>query len=68
MQRTGIVDKTVDREFDEEYERYKTWVIYLNDRYYANLLNTIGIMQPRTKNRKIDQRSKGLFGFIKRYE
>ncbi|CAM0139640.1 unnamed protein product [Umbelopsis sp. WA50703] len=24
MQRTGIVDKTVDREFDEEYERYKT--------------------------------------------
>jgi hypothetical protein len=23
MQRTGIVDRTVDREFDDEYERFK---------------------------------------------
>lgn len=26
MQRTGIVDRTVDREFDDEYERFKLYV------------------------------------------
>lgn len=33
MQRTGVVDRTVDTEFDEEYERFKVYAFvttYIN--------------------------------------